>query len=135
MQTEYTIRMYEGAGVEIILTGGIFNATTPRKKVIYNTGDVVYFVADKVVGIIDWRGVCHLGGVDIELDAAQVPKMTREAKTFLTKKKILDDLEKDPHCYDEYVKKHIGGWNEEKDKMSLNIVKKFFDIDTSKEKK
>lgn len=130
---QYTITLQDNGAVEISLVGGIQQAQKPRTKIIYNTRDIIYLNDGEVVCVVDSKGLVKYGARDIELDAIDVPKLSAEARSYLTKQYILKELEQDPHCYDEWVKKMIMGWDENKDKMSVNIVKRFFNIEEKKE--
>lgn len=85
--------------------GSEFHDTkTDRRKVVYNTGDVVYFKGDEVVKILPhdrsepWPNCENPDTYD--LDSISLTKPSDQCKAHMTKQKILENLQDDPHYYD-----------------------------------
>lgn len=117
MLTEYNIKVYDN-GASVITSGN-------RSKTTYNTKDIVYKKDDAVVGVVVSDGRLAFGERDLMLDIVQVPRPTNELASYLKKKEVLKNLHSNPNYYDDYVRSFIKGGVE---KMTPDIVKKFFDI-------
>lgn len=130
MKQEYILREYDSGGKEVICTeyaphplhGAV--QLDANRKVVYNTGDVVYFLNDKVVAIVpydcnllrwpmvDWvkqpdgsykPEACKVADTHV-LDGVEFPKKTQEASDHERKESVLRNLNRNPHYYDSYIR-------------------------------
>ena len=132
IKAEYLVREYSNGAEEIVRCSCMecakLDPSFVTRKVTYNTGDVVYFLGQQVVSIIPYdTGIrwpnCENPDTS-ELDFSRAKK-TNEAELYHKKLKIAKDLDKDPHCYDDYVKTFL---KDDSIKITEEIVRRFFDL-------
>ena len=82
---QFLLREYISSGREILCTIGCI------RKIIYNTGDIIWMKNDKVIAVSpkDHHGhiIKYTDDILIEIDAVKFPELTNEAKTYLNRKR------------------------------------------------
>lgn len=121
---QYIINMYDNGAKEAI------HVNSHTRKVIYNTGDIVYFINDDVVSIIphDMNGMkwknCENPNLII-VDSVKFPHQTTEALSYLDKQSVL----KDPDRYTKLVESYMNNIpGKEYAKATKDSVFRFFNV-------
>lgn len=135
MEQQFLLKRFSNGSIEILDTIHLL------RKITFNTGDIVYLREETVIGIVphDMNGIVLKYLSDAEflsstlyLDAIQLPKLSREAETFLNKQEVLTNLKNNEKHYDSVFLAFFKKLSVPITTISKELILRFFNIKETK---